>query len=190
MMKKNYRIIILMISLMIFTVFALAGDSISNQRVPVISDKDKDILIDKGINDISVSELDCNKDYCTFWINKEDIINTQEKIDISEYKCIEELRLCPDQKCEYKTKTEKICGIHYNEKEKRDVDECRDEEVNELVSCEEPKCKETICNNYIKDTTQLIGERNAIVDELLIKLAGNIQRNNIKVGSAEVIKLN
>ena len=70
------------------TSLVIAGGVNIIERQADLTTAQENILKAAGVTDVSVSELVCNDEYCTYWITKKGVINKQIRIDRYKEVCI------------------------------------------------------------------------------------------------------
>jgi hypothetical protein len=128
-----------------------AGVTLSSREASITDDQ-KITLATKGISDFIVTQLECKDNYCTFWITKKDVINSQRRIEMYRQVCVESKVGIEPEECENE-------GGSLNEKK---------------------ECIKTICSQVLKTDIELVNERNSIVDSLIGSLADNIKVEGTK----------
>lgn len=158
--------IVKMKSKILFSIFGIilllgmtyaAGITLSSREASITDDQ-KITLANKGISDFIITQLECKDNYCTFWITKKNVINSQRRIEMYKEVCTEGKVDIKPEECENE-------GGSLNEKK---------------------ECIKTICSQVLKTDIELVNERNSIVDSLIGSLADNIKIDESK--EPEVIK--
>ena len=72
----------------------VAGGLALSQREAKLTETQKDALLAKGITDIKSTTMKCNDDYCTFWITKENAINSERRIEKYKEVCDNRTKIC------------------------------------------------------------------------------------------------
>lgn len=148
----KYKILFSLIGIVLLLGAVYAGGAALTQREASITEEQKETLTTKGINDFSITQLECKDEYCTFWITKKDVVNSQRRIEM--YK-----EVCTETKLDIKPE---LC------------------EENEGNLNEKEECIKTTCSQVLKNDVELVNERNYIVDNLIGSLADKIKVEGTK----------
>jgi len=143
-MRKQIIFSLLGMILLLGAVYA--GGLAISQRQITLTTAQTTALTSKGINDVASSKLNCKEDYCTFWISKEGVINSERRIEKYKEVCTEEIIDVKPEDCE---------------KEEGRLDEKK-------------LCYKTICNDIAKTEEELLSERATISDDAIKSIADEI----------------
>jgi len=94
MNNKLYSVLGILLISILFLGLAVAGGLAIAERDSKLTKEQADALIEKGIVDFKSTEMICNKDYCTFWVTKEDVVNKQISIQATKQFCDEKTKVC------------------------------------------------------------------------------------------------
>jgi hypothetical protein len=142
----KYKILFSILGIVLLLGMVIAGGVALSQREASLSTVQKNALLAKGITDIKSTTMKCNDDYCTFWITKENIINSERKIDKYKQACTDEVLEVKPEECEKE-------GGRLDEK---DI------------------CWETTCNQVLKAEKEMLDERASITDKAISSLADSM----------------
>jgi hypothetical protein len=165
-MKSKILFSILGMILLLGAVYA--GGAMLSERNAKLTTEQSTALTTKGINDFQTTKLDCKEEYCTFWISKENVINSERRIE--KYK-----EVCEDKILEVKP------------------EECEKEEG---TLTDKEVCIKKVCNQVAKTEIELVNERTNIVDGAIEGIANEIIKDNSKspivseVGTDEKVIVN
>lgn len=160
--KMKSKILFSILGMILLIGSAIAGGVILSERTTSISETEKTVLSNANIKDVQVTELNCRTDYCTFWISKKDVINSERRIEKYKEVCTEQVIDIKPEDCE---------------KENGVLDEKK-------------VCRKTVCNQVAKTEIELVNERNSIVDSALSEIAKDIvvtKSPEVKVGTNEKV---
>jgi hypothetical protein len=86
----KYKIIFSIIGIFLLLSVTIADEMFLNQREANLTTAQKTPLLSKNINDIATTKLNCKDDYCSFWITKDNIINSEIRVERYKEVCTEE----------------------------------------------------------------------------------------------------
>jgi len=84
------QILFSIIGIFLLLSVVIADEMFLNQREANLTPAQKTPLLSKNINDIATTKLNCKDDYCSFWITKDNIINSEIRVERYKEVCTEE----------------------------------------------------------------------------------------------------
>jgi len=90
----KYKILFSILGMILLLGSAIAGGIILAERDAKLTTEQTTALKDKGINDFETTKLNCNEEYCTFWVSKENVINSERRIEKYKEVCDEKTKIC------------------------------------------------------------------------------------------------
>jgi hypothetical protein len=85
------KLLLMIIGTILCLGLLIAGGEMLLDKYTSISEQDKTILIEKGIDNVYLSEITCNNGACSYWITGKEI-NKQEGISLTKKVCDEKNR--------------------------------------------------------------------------------------------------
>jgi hypothetical protein len=161
----KYKILFSILGIFLLLGMVVAGGIALTQRDATVTTAQRDALLSKEITDIKSTTMKCNDDYCTFWITKENVINSERMIQ--KYK-----EVCTEERIDIKPEE---CTKDNMRLDEKDI------------------CWETTCVQVLKDEKELLDERASITDKAISSLADSIivdagkGRDNPDVGTDEEV---
>ena len=179
-------------SKILFTIFGiifllgsvLAGGILLSERNATLTSAEKTELISSGIKDVQVTALNCKDTYCTYWIKKANVINSERRIEMYKDVCTTPITKTDKEVCD-----EPVCTIEYGKEicQEQTEEQIKLEEksvctIEENQVCTEAVCKiiteesfgETTCIKVLKTDVELVNKRNSEVDSILKTISNDI----------------